>query len=288
MTLEAIQWSSPRQAQPMADVEEVGQLVGDDHWRAGLRDPGHLAKRRLGVVEVVETAVAKHGVELPVTEGHVLGFAENEPEIAAGVAALAGGELACGDVDADDRPVLRKPACVDAVAYGDVEQTKAGGLRQVSQDHVARPPFASVQCPEYTLPEPDFRPELAVVKVGRDLVVVGQGVADDEHAVANGEACAAPLGAAVEAGVRPAERAVAARAAKRPWIGPQAPNGSRVIVAIASVLPCVDRFQMGTRSWPGQTGTSGVLRVSDSIGRRHAFLQLDPPQLLRRDAAQPS
>ena len=207
-------------------LKHSGVSSAIEHGGAGLRDPGHFAQGLRGIVEVVETADAKDGVELPVTEGHVLGFAENEPKVAAGVAALAGGELACGDVDADDRPVLRKPACVDAVAYGDVEQTKAGGLRQVSQDHVARPPFASVQCPEYTLPEPDFRPELAVVKVGRDLVVVGQGAADDEHAVANGEACAAPLGAAVEAGVRPAERAVAARAAKRSRIGP----------------PCAQRF----------------------------------------------
>ena len=203
----------------MAEVKEVRQLVGDDHGGAGPRDPGHLAKRHLGVVEMVEPAVAQHGVELPVTEGHVLSFAENEPEIAAGVTALAGGELVRGDVEADDRPVLGEPARVDAVAYGDVEQAEAGRPRQVSQDRVARPPLAAVEDPEYTLPEPDFRPELAVVKVGRDLVVVGRGVADDEHAVANGEARAAPFRVAVEAGVRPVQGAVAARAAERSGVG---------------------------------------------------------------------
>ncbi len=74
---------------------------------------------------MVETAVAQDGVELPVAEGQVLGFAQNEPEIAAGVSALAGGELGRGDVDADDRPVLGQPARVDAVADGDVEQAEA-------------------------------------------------------------------------------------------------------------------------------------------------------------------
>jgi hypothetical protein len=33
---------------------------------------------------MVEPAVAQYRVELPVAEGHVLGFAQNEPEIAAG------------------------------------------------------------------------------------------------------------------------------------------------------------------------------------------------------------
>jgi hypothetical protein len=101
-------------------------------------------------------------------------------------------------------------------AYGDVEQAEAGGLRQAPQNHVARPSLAAVQDPECTLPEPDRRPELAVVKVGRDLVVAGRGGANDEHAVANGEVCAAPL--AVEAAIRPAEGAAAAGAAERSGI----------------------------------------------------------------------
>jgi hypothetical protein len=66
------------QAQPMAEVKEVRRLVGDDHRGAGLRDPGHLAKRRLGVGEMVEPAVAQYRVELPVAERQVLGFGQNE------------------------------------------------------------------------------------------------------------------------------------------------------------------------------------------------------------------
>ena len=219
----------------MAEVEEVRHFVGDDHGGAGLGDPRHLAQRRLGVVEMVEPAVAQHGVERPVAKGHVLGLAENELEVAAGVLALAGGELGRGHVDADDRPVLGKPARVDAVAYGDVEQANAGRLRQMSQNHVARPPLAAVDGPEDTLPEPDFRPELAVVKIGCGLVVVGRGVANDEHAVANREARAAPLGGAVEAGVGLVKGAVTAGAAKRPGAPVPAPKGDRVVVAVASV-----------------------------------------------------
>ena len=89
------------EAQPMAEVEEVGRLVGDDHGGAGLRHPGHLAKRRLGVSEMVEPAVAQDRVEFPVAEGQVLGFAQNEPEIATGVSALAGGELGRRHVDSE-------------------------------------------------------------------------------------------------------------------------------------------------------------------------------------------
>src|ERR1700728_4510531 len=77
----------------------------------------------------------------------------------------------------------------------------------------AGPAPPSFREPEQALPEPDFRPELAVVKVGRDLVVVGRGVSDDQHAVANGEAGAAAF--AVEAGFRPAHWAPAVRAAER-------------------------------------------------------------------------
>ena len=52
----------------------------------------------------------------------MLGFGQNEPKIAAGVAALAGGELGRGHVNADDRPILGKPTRIDAIADGDVEQ----------------------------------------------------------------------------------------------------------------------------------------------------------------------
>jgi len=225
----------------MAEVEEVGRLVGDDHGGAGLGHPGHLAQRRFGVGEMVEPAVAQDRVELPVAEGQVLGFAQNEPEIAAGVAALAGRELGRGHVDADDRPVLGEPARIDAVADGDIEQAQARGLRQAAEDHIARPPLAAIRDPEKPLPEPDFRPELAVVKVGRDLVVVRRVIADHEHAVANGQARAAASGAAVEAGFRPAHapRQLGQRSGPGPRV--QALFGSQVIVAIVSVLTRLQR-----------------------------------------------
>lgn len=202
----------------MADVEKVGRLIGDDHRSAGLRDSGHFAECRLRVVELVETADAQHSVELPVTERQVLGLAQDEPEVAAKVKALTGDKLGHRDVEANDRPVLGEPTRVDSVAYTDVEQANAGGLRQMLQDNVARPPLAAVGEPEQTLPEPDFRPELAIVEVGRDLVVVGRGIVDDEHAVANGEARATPFGIALEAGFLPVQGAVAARTAERSWV----------------------------------------------------------------------
>jgi hypothetical protein len=46
------------EAQPVAKVEEVGPLVGDDDGSAWLCNPGHLVKRLLRVVEVVKAAVA--------------------------------------------------------------------------------------------------------------------------------------------------------------------------------------------------------------------------------------
>jgi hypothetical protein len=63
------------QAQPMAEGEEVKHFVSDHNRGAGFRHPGHLTKRGLGVVEMVEAAVAQDGVELPVTARQVLGFA---------------------------------------------------------------------------------------------------------------------------------------------------------------------------------------------------------------------
>ena len=95
----------------------------------------------------------------------------------------------------------------------------------MSKDHVARPPLAAVHDPEQTLQEPDFRPELAIVKVSRDPVVVGRGVAHDQHAVGYGEARAL-FGVAVEAGVRPVQGPMAARAAERPGVA--CPGARRV------------------------------------------------------------
>src|SRR5579863_3294397 len=210
----------PGQAQPVADVEEVGRLVGDHNRRAGLRNPGHFAKRFLGVVEVVEAAVAQNGVELPVAKWHVLGFAQDELKIAPGVAPLAGRQLGGGKVDSHDRPVSGQPARVDPVADGDVKQANAGGCRQPPQDDVARPPLASVEAPEQGLPGPDLPPLPVVVEIGRDLVVAGRGVAGDQHAIPNREARAARPGAAGEAGVRPGEGSVAARAADRSGVRP--------------------------------------------------------------------
>jgi hypothetical protein len=106
----------------MAEVEEVWRLIGDDHGGAGFPHPGHFAQRRLGVSEMIEPAVAQDRVELSVAEGQALGFGKNEPEITAGVPALAGGELGRGHIDPDDRPVLGEPARIDAIADGDVEQ----------------------------------------------------------------------------------------------------------------------------------------------------------------------
>ena len=59
----------------MAEGEEVRHFVSDHHRGAGFRHPGDLTKRGLGVVEMVEPAVAQDGVELPVTERQVLSFA---------------------------------------------------------------------------------------------------------------------------------------------------------------------------------------------------------------------
>jgi hypothetical protein len=40
----------------MAEGEEVRHFVSDHHRGAGFRHPGHLTKRGLGVVEMVEAA----------------------------------------------------------------------------------------------------------------------------------------------------------------------------------------------------------------------------------------
>ena len=110
------------QAQPMAELEEVGRLVGDDHGSARLSDPRHLAKRGLGRVEMIEAAIAQHGVELR-GRGTACPRPRREPAGGRGPRCGAGRPRAgWRNVDADDRPVLGKPARVDAVANGDVEQ----------------------------------------------------------------------------------------------------------------------------------------------------------------------
>jgi hypothetical protein len=191
------------EAQPVAKVEEVGPLVGDDDEGAWLCDlNSHFVQRLLRVVEVVKAAIAQYGVEAIVLERQVFGRTQNESEVAAGVAALAISELTRGDVDADDRPVLGEPACVDAVAYGDVEQPNVGGLRQAPQDDLARPLLAPVEKPEQSLPDSDLPPPSIVVEVGSDLIVIDRCLINDEDAVAKRETRAASIFFAVKAEVR--------------------------------------------------------------------------------------
>ena len=132
------------QAEPMAEVEEVRGLISDHHRGAGFRDPGHLAQRRLGVVEWLNPPLLSTASNSRSRNGRSLSFAQNESQIAAAVAALAGGELGRGRRRRRDRPILAQPTRIDAVAYGNAEREEAGGFgrRRSTMSRARRsPPF---------------------------------------------------------------------------------------------------------------------------------------------------
>jgi hypothetical protein len=170
---------------------QVGHLVGDDNRRARSGHTGHLAKCAFGIIEVIESADAQHGVELSVAKRQRFGLALDQSAGSLACANPAGLELRPGDVDAHDAPVVRHPGKIDAVSHSHVEQPQSRFLRQVPEYPVACSPLSAVAEPGEFLPEPKLRPELAIIELLGHAVVLFALLLDHEDFVPQRIGCAA-------------------------------------------------------------------------------------------------
>src|SRR5262245_59361667 len=165
-----------------APAMQVGPLIGHHDAPAGTSDAGHFSESKQRIAEVDKATDAQHRIERLRRERKVLAFSQGQEQAAPRVAVPAAGERPAGNVHAGDVQRARQQGDVLTIADADFQQCTRLQGSEVPEDLPSRAGQSALHLEKELLERPESGPAVAVVEIGSDAVLPGEGLLHNPQA----------------------------------------------------------------------------------------------------------